>query len=1175
MRDYMICFNCGIKLESQDAGACQLCGVKFASYCPACFYPNPTMGKYCFNCGTKIESIEIRSSIQNFETLSENRRNVAVIFADISGFTALSEKMDPEEVRELVNDCFNYITKPVYELEGTIDKYIGDCVMILFGAKYIHADDAKRAVLCCMEMMKLINEFLEERLFAKGLSLNLSIGINYGLVVTGSIGNAFDKDYTVMGDIVNTAQRLQSNAQRGNILVSESVYMETKDIFDYSEPTEIKVKNKEQQVKCYIPLKVKNEYYNESKIVFVGRVKEFNTLVAAYNSAQNSGTQCVNLIGNAGLGKTSIIKKFYNSLGNDVKKVWVDCNAIYQNRAYYAISSILMGIMNMSAGDGVNVKQHRLASFLAYILKGKKEEEIKRNADFLGLVLGLPRDNDFQNILNSMSINSIRKEIIKQIYIFLVELSKKFKPVIIVDDIHCADSNSVAIISELISMLTHVGITFVFSSRYELEEFKQLDSKRYRTVKVCKLGKNQIKELICKLLNCNDINKSFLDSTIKYTNGNPLYIAEFIHRIKRAESFKVVDGIAEVDPLELVSIPENIQSLILANMSELDEKTKDLLQVASVIGKEFRLSIICELLEIGIEEAFILLQLPQDMNVISLKTAFTASGIVEKVFIFNQDTEREALYNNILNKDKLKYHKKIGEIIEARYKKEIEDYYEVIYTHFSRANQVEKAAQYAFRTAVQFRNIYDMASSLEYYNKFLDLALSKKDLEDERVFQAYRDMGYINFLTAEYKKALDNLNKALERAKLYDDIYSVKLMIADVYKEQDFYDKALGIIDEIEPKLKLENMLYGKLLQMKCNIYRIIGNAEALYIAQTAESILTKNVDYENFAEIMNQAGIIYYTKGDVANSLLCLDKAYKSAEKINNLAIMSKVSGNLGAICHATGMISKAQEFLNKSIHLSEKISDQQGYIASCINLGILYMDRGLFGKAEILFNEAFNISKEISSRLNESIILTNLGDIMYERGDMDKAYEYYVQSLEIAKEINVPVGEGINFINLARLYIEQGKYKRSKDALQTAYDIFVKAEEWAYISDYYRYTALYELINGDIEKALEDCNKAILISEEIKSDIRKLKTLRLKAEILEKTRDIKTALELLDESIKLSHQMESDYEAAKGYFARYTLNKSQGDLKAARSDIGLAKDYAAKVDECKFTKLVENTKI
>ncbi len=1168
----MICFNCGINVKGQEQKECQLCGVKFGTCCPACLSPNPPMGRFCFNCGANLESPESRSSVQNFETLPENRRNVAVIFADVSGFTALSEKLDPEEVRELINDCFNYITKPVYEMEGTIDKYIGDCVMVLFGAKHIHADDAKRAVLCCIKMLKLISEFSEERLSAKGISLNLSIGINFGLVVTGSIGNTFDKDYTVMGDIVNTAQRLQSNAQTGNILVSESVYVETKDVIDYSELKEIKVKNKEHPVKCYVPIKVKDEYYYQNKIDFIGRVKELNRLITTYNNVQNFGTKCINIVGDAGLGKTSIIKKFLAKLGSDVKKVWSDCSSLHQNRVNYTISSILMNIMNINSADSTSVKQHRLSSFIDFILKDRTEEEVKRNADFIGLVLGLTRDNDFQNILNSMSFENVRKEIIKQLRIFFIHLSKRYKMVIVVDDIHWCDANSLAVIRELIEMLSDVNITFVLSSRYEPDELKKLDVKKYKALKIRKLDKKHIKELVCKYLNCIDIDKMFLDIVIKYTNGNPLYINEFIQKIRRERSFVIAEGVAAINPSETISIPDNIQSLILANIAELNDKARNLLQAASVIGKDFRLSIVCALVGLNVEEAFDALGLPLHMNIISLKKAYTASGVVEKEFMFNQDTEREAIYNNILNKDKRGYHKKTGDIIEARYTKEIEDYYEILFTHYSKANQDKKAAHYAFKIALKYKNIYDMASSLEFYQKFVRLSEENDSDNEIEVLQSYQDMGYINFIMADYDNALANLNKALGKAKLYDDIYSIRLMIAEIYKEQDAYENALAILNDIEPKLKLENILYGKLLQMKCSIYRITGNHEALNIVRRSEKLLTKTRDYENFSEMMNQAGIIYFTKGDIRNSLLCLDKSYKYAEKINNLAIMSKVSGNLGAIYHATGMISKAQEYFDKCIYISKKISDQQGYIAGCINLGILYMDKGLFDQAEILFNESLEISREIAARLNESILLTNLGDIMYERGFMDNALAYYDKSLEIVKEINVPVGEGINYISIARLYIKTGKYGKVESILKTAYDIFVEADEIAYISDYHRYKSSYEFLAGNAHSALEHCEKAISISEDVNSDNRKLKGLRLKAEILTEIGEVGRAIELLGESVTLAHQLEADFEAAKGYFFRYGLNKRLGNYEAAKKDLKLAKEYAGNIDDCRFAETVRN---
>jgi class 3 adenylate cyclase/predicted ATPase len=1133
------------------------------------------MGKYCFNCGSKITRLEDISSVRNFDKLSENRRNVAVIFADVSGFTALSEKMDPEEVRELINECFNYITRPVYELEGTIDKYIGDCVMILFGAKYIHSDDAKRAVRCSMKMLDLIKEFSEERLSSKGLVLTLSIGINYGLVVTGSVGNAFDKDYTVMGDIVNTAQRLQSNAQKGTVLVSESVYIDTKDSISYSQAKEISVKNKEKPVRCYTLLKINVEHVYGLNNTFVGRQNEINTLVSIYNNTLNAGTRCVKVIGEVGVGKTSILREFYSRLGNDVKKIWVDINSLSQNRVYYTVSNILMGIMNMNAVDNVNVKQRRLMSFLDYILADSNEEEIKRNYDFLGLILGLSRDNEFQNILNSMSFDSIRREIIKQLYVFFSKLSRKYRIIIAVDDIHWSDTNSLHIIKELIGMLSVSNIMFVFSSRYEVEELSDMEeSYSCQTLKLKTLDRKATRELVLKLLGCSSIEKAFFDLIVKFTKGNPLYICEFIQNVIRSESFTIKDDTACIDINEITSLPRNIQSLILANLSELNEMTRNFLQVASVIGREFNLSVIAALLKYNIEDVNDILRLPVHMNIISLKTAYTTSGVVERVFGFNQDMEREAIYDSILNKDKKELHSKTGEIIESIYAKEIEDYYEILFTHFGKAGQNKKASDYAFKTAIKNKDNYNFTNALTYYNEFLKLPQDDNDPENKsRVMYAYKDIGYINFIIANYDLALENLNKALSLARLYDDIYSIKLMIAEVYKEQDAYDNAILILDEIQPKIKRENILYGKLLQMKCSVLRILGNPEALNIAKKSEELLTATRDYENLSETMNQAGIIYYTLGEISDSLFYMDKSYKYAEKINNLAIMAKVSGNLGAVYHATGMISKAQEFFDKSIHVSRKISDQQGYIAGCINLGILYMDKGLFSKAEVLFNEAISISREIASRLNESVALTNIGDIMYERGLKDEALEYYNKSLEIVREINVPIGEGINYISSARLYIEMEQNDRIPEMLETSYKIFNEAGEIAYLSDYYRYKALHELMTGDANKALEYCEKAISIAEDVRSDMRKIKALRLKGNILACLDDhLSKAIDLFTESITLSHQLESDYEAAKGYLGRLELYKQLDNTTLAEADLSYAKECIGKVDRCRLSEIIES---
>lgn len=1096
--------------------------------------------------------------------------NVAVIFADISGFTALAEKLDPEEVREIINDCFSYITRPVYELEGTIDKYIGDCVMILFGARYVHSDDAKRAVLCAMKMRDLIQEFSEQRFPSDEYRLNLSIGINYGLVVTGSVGNYFDKDYTVMGDIVNTAQRLQSSAGEGVIMVSESVYMETRDMMEYSEPREVVVKNKGNPVRCYLPLKLNSKYLFEHEMAFVGRKAELSLLNSLYNHALNAGTQYITILGEAGIGKTRLLKEFTLKIGNNIKKVWVGCNSTSQNRPYYLIANILMNIMNINQQDSVSIKQHRLISFLDYILGHLSDEEIKRNYDFLGLLLGLNRDNEFQSILSSMNYDDIHREILKQSSLFFVNLCKKHRFILVVDDLHWADANSLQIINGLIPVIPDLNAVFIFASRHKVEAIHLDDEKRHHVILLEALDESAVRSMACRLLNCSNIDPALQDALLRYTRGNPLYIKEFVSNIRRTGKYHIKDGTAVSETGEITSIPSSIQSLILSNISGLDEREILMLQAASVVGNEFSLTLLKHLLEDAFESED-LLKLPIQMNIISLKSVHTSSGVVEKIFAFNHDTEREAIYDSVLNRNKKHFHKRIAEYLESNYRKEIQNYYEILCTHFFRAGMNKKAADYYYKTAVKHKNDFNFSNAMEYFNKYLQMVSTEEDLHrDKKTICAYRDIGYIYSVMEEYDQALRYLNKALGLAQLSNDIYSIKIMIADVYKDKGMYNKALDLLNEMEPRIRQESSIYGRLLQMKCNILRIMGNPEALNLAEKSEKLLLKTRDYVNLSETMKYAGMIYFAKGDIDNALFFMNKSFKYAEEAGDMESMAKVSGELGNIYHSTGLMSSAYEFYNKSLEISKKISYPRGLIAACINLGVLFTGKGLFNKAEAFFSESLSTSREIAMRLYECISLTNLGDIEYERGSYDHAVDLYSQSLKIARHINAPVEEGLNNIGLAKIYLKLRQYENVSEFLESAFRIFTDSGKVMYLGDCYYLKAMHEMLHRQYKEALANCEKAIEISLQCKSDMRRLKALRLKGFILLKTKNPKLAVEMFDQAIILAQQVDSEYETAKGYYGRSRAFSLMKQLERALVDLKKARESIQHADQCRWTAIV-----
>ena len=1166
----LICFNCGLKLNSGNDRECRFCGVKFSGTCAACGFPNPQAARFCFNCGSRTANPEGVSSVENYGTLAESRKNVAVMFADVSGFTSLSEKLDPEEVREIINECFNYITSPVYELEGTIDKYIGDCIMILFGARYSHTDDARRAALCAIKMMDLISEFSKSMLSSKGVALNLSIGINYGLVVTGGVGNYFDRDYTVMGDIVNTAQRLQISAGEGSILVSESVFTETRDKFEYSGPIEVKVKNKEKPVRCYKPLRINAEYFYDEELDLIERQKEIGLLNSIFNEALNTGIKCAIVTGEAGVGKTRLLKEFTSRLGNDLKKVWVECNTIAQNKSYSLIAGILNGIMNINTLDSSNMRKHRLISFLDYILVNCSDDEIKHNYDFLGLLMGLERDRDFQSIFESMNYDSIRRELVKQLALFFESLCRKQKLLVIIDDAHWADSGSIHLLNDIVPMIRDTKAVFVFSSRYDLKGLLPAEANCKSQVKLNALSRSGVKSLTCALLNSRKIDDTLFDAILKFTKGNPLFIKELLSNIKRKGSYSVKKGQASMDVKELGKLPENIQKLISSNISALDGKVLKILQAAAVVGKEFSFSLVNHLLDnsVTVEE---MAGIPVQMNLIELKSTHTSARIVDKIYEFTHEIEREVIYDSILNREKALWHKKIGEYLEINHFGELENYFETLCVHFIKAGMQKKAADYCYKAAWKLKDGFNLGSSLEYFEKFLELAgSSPKNAPDTRIFNAYKEKGRIYLINANYDDALEQLGRALDHAVLQDDINFIKIQMAEVYKDAGKLDNASRIIDELEPGLREGNLNYGKWLQLKCNILRIKGDSSALGFAKKSEKVILKTGDYRSLSETMKHAGMIYFSRGDIDNALAYMNKSYRYAEKNNLLEIMARVSGDLGIIYHSTGMISKALEFFNKSMDISKKLSYQRGVIAACINLGVLYLDRGHFLSARKQFLESLSIAREVGSKLYECVSLTNLGDISYETGDFETAKRNYEESLFLARNLKATVEEGVNLTGIARVCIKQERYEEGAGLLDTAWGIFKEADEFASFGECHMYKGFIEQQKGSFEIAKEHYESAVEIFSECRNDRKKIKAVRYKGGLLLQQGFLEEALQLFNGAVSEADKLESEYEAAKCWFGRYKVLQAAGMHGEAAESLGKAEAYIRKVDACRWTGII-----
>ena len=297
--------------------------------------------KFCNECGndlTKpIETVPINYSepqsytpkhltdkiLTNRSSIVGERKLVTVLFADVTNYTAMAEKLDPEEVHQIMDSCFKILMDEIHKYEGTINQFTGDGVMALFGAPVAYEDHAQRACYAALSIQKSIINFEEIVKKDYNIEFKMRIGINSGPVVVGSIGDDLRMDYTAIGDTTNLAARMESTATPGTILVSRHTYKLAKDFFEYKSLGKIEVKGKKEPQEVFELIKMGEIDTRIGASVakgltrFVGRKNSMTALKEAYDKTHSGLGQLVEIVGEAGVGKSRLIHEFKRSLPKD------------------------------------------------------------------------------------------------------------------------------------------------------------------------------------------------------------------------------------------------------------------------------------------------------------------------------------------------------------------------------------------------------------------------------------------------------------------------------------------------------------------------------------------------------------------------------------------------------------------------------------------------------------------------------------------------------------------------------------------------------------------------------------------------------------------------------------------------------------------------------------------
>src|SRR5215218_9660557 len=576
----MTCASCGTE---NPAGArfCMGCGTALERRCPSCGTPAPREARFCMTCGAALDTQAGAPAptpqMPGPEAVSippEERRQVTVLFADLSGYTAFAERMDPEAVKSLVDRALMRLGQEVERYGGTVDKYIGDNVMAIFGAPVAHEDDAERAVRAGLGMQAAMGEVNEG--LPDGAHFALRVGVNTGEVLAGAVGDA----YTVVGDTVNVASRLQSAARPGSVTVGERTMRATDAAVEYSALEPLDLKGKAARVPAWEAVGLIAQHSVRrvapaSESPLVGRQQELDALDSLYQRVVREGTShLVTVVGEAGVGKSRLLREFERRLEEHAPAPTVRtgrCLPYGSGIVFWALGEVLRAGCGIVETDSSEQAWQKLRDYVGALMGGATQHS-DREAALIGRLLGvevppdLVPDEDDPERLREAFLSALRRGI---------EAIATRRPFVIAfEDIHWADDGLLDAIEHL-AQWVRAPLMLVCLARDELLDRRPSwgGGRGSATQLVLEpLSAGETESLVAALL---PEGETVPPAVVERSGGNPLFAEEMARRI------------AEEGSIQAGELPDTVQAVLAARLDSLEPFERQLVQQAAVIGRTF------------------------------------------------------------------------------------------------------------------------------------------------------------------------------------------------------------------------------------------------------------------------------------------------------------------------------------------------------------------------------------------------------------------------------------------------------------------------------------------------------------------------------------------------------------------------------------------------------------
>jgi class 3 adenylate cyclase/tetratricopeptide (TPR) repeat protein len=1087
------CNSCG-SANPAEAKFCMSCGAQLERRCPSCGTPAPPAAKFCMSCGSALDPAAPEPAPAAAPppaaraTPADERRQVTVLFADLSGYTAVSERMDPESVKALVDGALRRLGEEVSRYGGTVDKYIGDNVMAIFGAPVAHEDDEERAVRSALGMQGAMEEINAALTARHGASFRLRVGINTGEVLAGAVGDG----YTVIGDTVNVAARLQAAGRPGTVTVGERTYRATADEVEYRALNPLHLKGKSEPVPAWeavglVAAQPTRRLRPRAATPLVGRDDELALMESLYGRVtRERRPHLVTLVGQAGVGKSRLLHEFRQR----VEQLSDEAPAFREGRClpygsgvvYWALGEVIRADAGIRDEDSAEQAWEKIKDYACGLLLGDDESEreaVERRAALVARLLGIEVPEDAAPV-EGEDPQKLREAFFSAVRAAMEARAGQQPLVLAFEDIHWADHGMLDLI-EYLAQWVRGPLLLLCLARDELLEHRPSwgGGRRGATsVFLDPLTPEETRELVTGLLPGNADAEKAAAAVATRAGGNPFFAEEMARML------------AEEGTIETAELPGTVQALLAARLDSLEPHERQLVQQAAVVGRTFwEGSVSGVAREAGFDLDETLMSL-QEKDLVVPSTGTQLAG--EPEYAFKHVLIRDVAYGMLPKSVRSTKHYEVGRFIEDRAGDRTDEVVTVLAEHYGRAALLaeesgvpESDLEPLHGKALHFLEAAGDAAALLYSNP--EAFKHYKAARDIRCPHEPETLARINEKQGDVALRMGRVDAAIE---VWEECLEFHRSQEDLRRMGDLHRKiGAGLWHKGERKQALDHY-------------------------QKGTNLLKDGPPCLELVRLYEEAAWLYMHAGDNMLAIYASEKALRLAERLGETRAASRAHGIFGRVFGRIGDSAKARENLERSVELARG-SDEGETIRALLALGNhLEISDADYDGAGAAYTEALTIAQRVgdlpaqvelhaalstlavyradwqavevftedSAELAEReglvgklcLPYASRGLLRWRSGDWDAAEHSFRRAAELANQVGWSEVSFAALLGLATLLRDRGEYADAETVLAQALDVCERAGLIAQSIQAMSARALVLALGGRMDQAREAASEA-----------------------------------------------------------------------------------------------------